>query len=139
VSGNLRGLAARVAQIPAAATAAAGTRVAADARLVGAGWAPAGVKLRGRRVRLEATVETAGGAAVVAGTPAAGWVWATRGTGAHQIAPARGRALAGALRHPVTIPVQHRGAAGAGLWDRAVDGAAAALFDAVTAAVARAV
>jgi len=136
---ELRALAARVAAIPAAASAAAAETVAVDVRAAGATWAPAGVGIRGRRQRLDARVDRGPTSAVVVGTPAGPWVWATRGTGRHRIAPPAGRVLAGGLRHPVSVPVEHQGMRGADVFPRAVARAADVLGRAVVAEIARAV
>ena len=78
-----------------------------------------------RRTKLTATtkIRTSGTtvSATVVGEPAGPWVWKTTGTDAHMIAPrGRGRrsVMGGGLRHPVSVPIRHRGTRGKGAWDK---------------------
>jgi hypothetical protein len=57
--------------------------------------------------------------ATVYGTPAGPWAIAESGAKAHTITP-HGRALGGALRHPVNEPVRHPGQAGEDRWTNTV-------------------
>lgn len=58
--------------------------------------------------------------ATIVGTPAGPWAMRESGVKPHVIAP-HGEALAGDLRHPVSIPVRHPGFAGEHRWTHTVE------------------
>ena len=99
-----------------------------------------------RRVKLTATtkIRTSGNtvSATVVGEPVGPWVWKTDGTDPHRIAPrgrGRRRVLAGALGHPVSVPIRHPGSRGRGAWDDVAAYAAKTVPDVIERQIGRAI
>lgn len=83
-----------------------------------------GGSMMGKRLSARVTgraVSDESGSATIVGSPAAQWALREDGAKVHMIGPSGAEAMAGGLRHPVSIPIRHPGFAGEERWTHTVE------------------